>query len=182
LLTVLINPKTEQRRLCRCDGGSSRSGPRDADNGYRTINAKAESIDTEPAFRDAFQRRRCLVPTNGFHEWKKDGTTKQPYLLTMADGNLFAFAGLWERWRDPVSGERCLPSPSSRPSPTSWSHTSTTACRPGNRAHPRSLSFAAAAGAPEIEEHATESQHHGACRHANFEIAVARTSLGDCYD
>jgi putative SOS response-associated peptidase YedK len=44
------------------------------------------------------------VPTNGFYEWKKLGTTKQPYLLTMADANLFAFADLWERWRDPVSG------------------------------------------------------------------------------
>ena len=73
---------------------------KDADIGYRTINAKAESIDTKPAFRDAFRQRRCLVPTDGFYEWKKLGSTKQPYLLTMADGNLFAFAGLWDGWRD----------------------------------------------------------------------------------
>jgi putative SOS response-associated peptidase YedK len=62
----------------------------------------AESIDTKPAFREAFLQRRCLVPTDGFYEWKKVGTTKQPYLLTMADGSLFALAGLWERWRDPA--------------------------------------------------------------------------------
>ena len=54
---------------------------------------------------EAFRQRRCLVPTDGFYEWKKLGSTKQPYLLTMADGSLFAPAGLWEGWRDPASGE-----------------------------------------------------------------------------
>jgi putative SOS response-associated peptidase YedK len=105
LLTVLVHPKTGQRRLVPLRCGLIPYWAKDADIGYRTINAKAESIDTKPAFRDAFRQRRCLVPADGFYEWKKMGRWKQPYLLTMVDGSLFAFAGLWERWRDPASSE-----------------------------------------------------------------------------
>jgi putative SOS response-associated peptidase YedK len=68
--------------------------------GYRTINARAETVATAPAFREAFKRRRCLVPANGFYEWKKIGNgEKQPYLVAMRDGSPFSFAGLWERWK-----------------------------------------------------------------------------------
>ena len=68
--------------------------------GYRSINARAESVATAPAFREAFRHRRCLVPVNGFYEWKKlpDGG-KQPYHIGMRDGSPFALAGLWERWK-----------------------------------------------------------------------------------
>jgi len=67
--------------------------------GYKTINARAETIATAPAFRAAFKKRRCLVPASGFYEWKKleDGS-KQPYLIAARDGSPFSFAGLWERW------------------------------------------------------------------------------------
>jgi putative SOS response-associated peptidase YedK len=66
----------------------------------------AETVATKPAFRDAFKSRRCLVPTDGFYEWKKlDAKTKQPYRIVTADGSPMAFAGLWERWKDPASGE-----------------------------------------------------------------------------
>jgi putative SOS response-associated peptidase YedK len=65
---------------------------------YRMINAKAETIAEKPAFRGAFERRRCLIPANGFYEWRRTRTGKQPYYIHLADGGLFAFAGLWERW------------------------------------------------------------------------------------
>ena len=73
--------------------------------GFSTINARAEEVDTKPAFREAFQRRRCLVPVDCFYEWAKTGTGKQPYAIALADRRLMALAGLWETWRSPA-GER----------------------------------------------------------------------------
>jgi SOS response associated peptidase (SRAP) len=66
---------------------------------------KAEGIENRPAFREAFQRRRCLVPVDNFYEWKKTATGKQPYAIALADRQLMALAGLWETWRSPA-GER----------------------------------------------------------------------------
>ncbi|MGA7821767.1 MAG: SOS response-associated peptidase, partial [Candidatus Sulfotelmatobacter sp.] len=66
-----------------------------------TINAKSETAATKPAFRDSLKSRRCLIPADGFYEWERDGKTKQPFCFEVGDGGLFAFAGLWERWRDP---------------------------------------------------------------------------------
>jgi len=65
------------------------------------INARSESAATKPAFRDALKYRRCLIPSDGFYEWLRTGKTKQPYCFEVNDGELFAFAGLWERWKDP---------------------------------------------------------------------------------
>ena len=69
--------------------------------GFSNINAKAEGIETKPAFREAFQRRRCLVPVDNFYEWAKTGTGKQPYAIALADRGLMALAGLWENWKSP---------------------------------------------------------------------------------
>lgn len=69
--------------------------------GLSTINAKSETVTTSPTFREAMKRRRCLVPAEWFYEWQKiDGKAKQPYAISLRDDSLFAFAGLWERWRD----------------------------------------------------------------------------------
>ena len=81
------------------------SWAKEASIGNRLINARAESVATKPAFRAAFQRRRCLVLADGFYEWKKTGRAKEPYYIRMPDEKPFAFAGLWDRWRDPQGGE-----------------------------------------------------------------------------
>jgi putative SOS response-associated peptidase YedK len=68
--------------------------------GFKSINARAETVATAPAFREAFPRRRCLVPATGFYEWKKlPSGGKQPYNIGMRDGEPFGMAGLWERWK-----------------------------------------------------------------------------------
>jgi len=70
--------------------------------GFSNINAKAEGIEGKPAFREAFQRRRCLIPVDNFYEWKKTATGKLPYAISLADRGLMALAGLWENWRSPA--------------------------------------------------------------------------------
>lgn len=66
--------------------------------GAPMINARSETVHRKPAFRDAFQRRRCLVPADGFYEWRREEGRRQPYLFTLGEGGLFAFAGLWDRF------------------------------------------------------------------------------------
>ena len=74
--------------------------------GYSTFNARAETLITAATWRGPFQRRRCLVPANGFYEWKKlDAKSKQPYALTLKSREPFAFAGLWDAWKEPASGD-----------------------------------------------------------------------------
>ena len=73
--------------------------------GISTINARAESVQKSPTWRAPFERRRCLVPADGFYEWKKlDPKTKQPYSFMMRDEAPFAFAGLWDAWKEPDGG------------------------------------------------------------------------------
>jgi putative SOS response-associated peptidase YedK len=75
---------------------------KDAKIGYSLTNARAETVDEKPAFRSAFKSRRCLIPTDGFYEWKATGAKhKQPYYFRRIDGKLLGFAGLWERWKNP---------------------------------------------------------------------------------
>ena len=74
-----------------------------------TFNARAETVAEKPMFRDAFKRRRCIIPASGFYEWTGEEGAKQPHLFTAADGSpILAFAGLWDRWRNPGDGEEVL--------------------------------------------------------------------------
>ncbi len=70
-----------------------------------TFNARAETVASKPMFRDAFRKRRCIVPASGFFEWTDDEGGRQPHYFSGADGGILAFAGLWDRWTDPASGE-----------------------------------------------------------------------------
>ena len=74
---------------------------KDPSIGNRMINARAETIAEKPAFRSAFRSRRCLVPSSGFYEWKKEEERKQPYFIRPRGRSSFAFAGLWEQWQGP---------------------------------------------------------------------------------
>jgi putative SOS response-associated peptidase YedK len=71
--------------------------------GSRMFNARAETLASSPAFRDALVRKRCLVPVDGFYEWKREGAARQPFLIRSADGMPLALAGLWSGWRDPLA-------------------------------------------------------------------------------
>ena len=86
--------------ICRA-GALSPTWAKDLKVGFANINAKAEGIETRPAFREALQRRRCLVPVDNFYEWAKMETGKQPYAIALADRAVMALARLWENWRSP---------------------------------------------------------------------------------
>jgi putative SOS response-associated peptidase YedK len=73
---------------------------RDTAVGYKMINARSETVATKPGFREAFRKRRCLIPADGFYEWKGKKGNKQPMFITTPDASPFAFAGLWETWHD----------------------------------------------------------------------------------
>jgi putative SOS response-associated peptidase YedK len=72
----------------------------------RTFNARAETVGTMPAFRDALRRRRCLVPVDSFYEWRREAGARQPYAIARADGAPLVLAGLWAGWRDPAGEVR----------------------------------------------------------------------------
>ena len=71
--------------------------------GSRMFNARAETLVGAPAFRDAFQRKRCLVPVECFYDWRREGAVRQPYTIGRADGAPLVLAGLWDGWRDPAT-------------------------------------------------------------------------------
>jgi putative SOS response-associated peptidase YedK len=73
--------------------------------GFKTINARAETVETAHSFRRAFKKRRCLIPADGFYEWKKVIGGKIPYSIEMKDSSPFVFAGLWEGWQNPETQE-----------------------------------------------------------------------------
>jgi putative SOS response-associated peptidase YedK len=104
LAVVRYNPATKARSLDLLRWGLVPLWAKDLSFGARCINARAESITRTPAFRDAFERRRCLVPADAFYEWQKRGGKTQPYAVVPTEDSLFAFAGLWERWRNPADG------------------------------------------------------------------------------
>ncbi len=90
----------DKRKLEMLRWGLVPSWAKDPSIGNKMINARAETVSEKPSFRKAFAERRCLVLADGFYEWQKTNGQKQPYYIHMKDGSPFAFAGLWEIWRD----------------------------------------------------------------------------------
>jgi putative SOS response-associated peptidase YedK len=89
------------RELVKLRWGLVPSWAQDPSIGNQLINARSETAAAKPAFRSAMRHRRCLIPSDGFYEWKKIGKQKQPYFIRRPDDKPFAFAGLWDRWTDP---------------------------------------------------------------------------------
>lgn len=101
LLVVRYNPSTRQRQLDALIWGLVPRWAKDTKGGAMLINARAESCTTRPAFRDAFRRRRCLVPVDAFYEWLDRPDGKQPFAIAALDGEPLALAGMWDGWRAP---------------------------------------------------------------------------------
>ena len=95
----------EQREFVELRWGLVPFWAKDPSIGNRMINARAETVAEKPAYRNAFQHRRCLVLADGFYEWRRQGEVKTPYFISLASGEPFALAGLWENWTDKQSGE-----------------------------------------------------------------------------
>lgn len=94
------------RELALARWGLIPAWAKEASIGNRMINARAETVAEKPAFRSAFRARRCIIPASGFYEWRRRGSgPKQPYLVRRRDGAPMGFAGLWESWTDPETGE-----------------------------------------------------------------------------
>lgn len=81
------------------------SWARERSIGARLSNARSETLREKPSFREAYRRRRCLVPANGYYEWQTTSAGKLPYFIHLEDRQPFAMAALWEAWRDPRNGE-----------------------------------------------------------------------------
>jgi putative SOS response-associated peptidase YedK len=98
---VRLDAETARRELRLLKWGLIPFWAKDTTIGSRLINARAETAADKPAFRAALKYRRCLVPADGFYEWKHRDKKRQPYFFGSADKKPFAFAGLWERWEGP---------------------------------------------------------------------------------
>jgi putative SOS response-associated peptidase YedK len=99
-----------RREGCMMRWGLIPSWAKDPAIGNRMINARAESLDEKPSFRESFRHRRCLIPADGFYEWQAEGgkgRSKQPYFIHRADGQIMALAGIWDNWISP-DGEEVL--------------------------------------------------------------------------
>lgn len=104
-IVAIRNDASARREVVLLHWGLVPFWAQDASIGNRMINARSETAAEKPAYRAAFRRRRCIVPADGFYEWRRTGESKTPYFISLASGEPFAFAGLWERWVDKGSGE-----------------------------------------------------------------------------
>jgi|SRR5579863_1536312 len=107
ILVVIRDRTTGARRADKMRWGLIPYWAKDQKIGFSSFNARGESIDTTPAFRDAWKRgQRCLVVSDGFYEWQKRGVKNgQPYAIAKADGGLTVYAGLWDEWKSKETGE-----------------------------------------------------------------------------
>ena len=100
---VVLNDQG-QRILHPCQWGLVPSWSKDPSRGASLINARGETVHQKPSFRTAFKRRRCIIPADGFYEWRKVGREKTPYYMTLPDHQVFGFAGIWEEWEGEIPG------------------------------------------------------------------------------
>jgi putative SOS response-associated peptidase YedK len=98
---VRQNPKEPVRELSLMRWGLIPHWSKGSSGASGMINARSDTAGTKPAFRDPMKFRRCLIPADGFYEWSRNGKAKQPYCFEVNEGELFAFAGLWDGWKDP---------------------------------------------------------------------------------
>jgi putative SOS response-associated peptidase YedK len=98
---AVVDSREGARQLRVLRWGLVPSWSKDAKVGARYINARVETVSTTAAFRKAYASRRCLLPADGYYEWKPEGTGKQPYFLSLANGEPLAMAGLFEHWKRP---------------------------------------------------------------------------------
>jgi len=105
LLVLRRDPKTGEGRLGLPRWGLIPHWAKDRKIAWKLINARCETVGKTSAFKDAYRQRRCLIPVDGFYEWKKIGNVKQPFLIAMQSGEPFTLAGLWENWKEPATGE-----------------------------------------------------------------------------
>jgi hypothetical protein len=106
MVTVFVVLDESPKEFSRVKWGLIPSWAKDKRIASSLINARSETVATKSAFRTAFKKRRCLVPADGFFEWKKVGAAKQPYNIGLKGDEPFAFAGLWETWRDPTTQDQ----------------------------------------------------------------------------
>lgn len=105
-LVIRRNPQTGHAQMGALRWGLVPVWAQDVTMGHRTFNARAETVATTASFRGAWRAgRRCLVPVDGFYEWRRTAGGRQPFLIARTDGAPMALAGLWEGWKDPESGE-----------------------------------------------------------------------------
>jgi len=98
---VAVVMQNGERRLEACQWGLVPFWAKEPEIGNRLINARAETLAEKPAFKYSLARRRCLIPADGFFEWRKEGNRRTPVYILRRDGGLFAFAGLWDEWQSP---------------------------------------------------------------------------------
>jgi putative SOS response-associated peptidase YedK len=105
ILAVRQNATEPVRRLSPMLWGLIPSWANDPSIGYKTINARAETVAERPSFREPLRSRRCLILADGFYEWRREGKQKLPFCFTLTGEPVFAFAGLWDRWRSPQGAQ-----------------------------------------------------------------------------
>jgi len=101
VLTVRKKDGKKSRQFTTMRWGLIPSWSKDMSIGTRTLNARSETVTKTPAFRESILTKRCLIPADGFYEWRKMGSVKQPYCFELSDGEVFALAGLWDEWTNP---------------------------------------------------------------------------------
>lgn len=102
---VRLDRSGNEREWALVHWGLIPSWSKDPSIGAKMINARGETVAEKPSFRAALRRRRCLIPADGFYEWKRTGSGKQPFYIRLSSHEPFAFAGLWELWTGPDGSE-----------------------------------------------------------------------------